>query len=74
MSTEIQHTETLSTSLQYPQSGYKETEYQHKCEVKIPIVLKIPICIEAEIIPKKPICTDKNGHYQPPTPVPVPEG
>lgn len=76
MATDIKHTDSAYTSQNYF-SSHTDPNYNYKnvCEVCIPIVFKVPICIEAEIIAKKPTCSKKNGHHEsPPVPVPVPEG
>lgn len=47
----------------------EETYYKNACEVCVPIVLKVPIYVEPEVIAKPPEC--KNGHKPYPQPVPA---
>ena len=41
----------------------KKLSYEHyKCEVAVPITLKVPIFLEPAVIAKKPKCVTKNGY------------
>lgn len=45
----------------------KNHYYKEACEVWVPITLKVPICVEPEVIAKRPVCSKENGHkpYKP---------
>ena len=65
MATDIKHAQSTYSSTSEESSYY----YKHACEICIPLVVKLPLYVEPEVIAKKPVCTKKNGHYD--TPVPV---
>ena len=50
--------------------------YPNACEVVIPIALKIPVMLQAEVIGKPPVCNTYNGNgngYSERKPEPQPE-
>lgn len=48
--------------------------YPNACEVVIPITLKIPVMLQAEVIGKPPVCNTYNGNgYSERKPEPQPE-
>lgn len=54
--------------------------YPYACEVQVPIRLKIPVCLDVDVIGQKPACHIEDGYKYPakaengiePTPAPAP--
>jgi hypothetical protein len=47
-----------------PTSNDYYSNYPEACEVVIPISLKVPVMLQAEVISKPPVCHTHNGYEE----------